>query len=167
MILSFGCWSSGLTLTVSVGSCRDDAWLLDRKNTQPTAAFFNNSIGSQAAQMEAIAQADSVDDMFSRLEKAGVFLRLDTDVKPTMFHGATISQLELEQLRRVQQIIRMGRVTAITPDRIVLENGDIPTNDNTLHIDCSASALMNLKHKACIREWAYHPTDGALLPTRL
>ena len=124
-----------------------DAWLIDRKNTQPTEEFFADAIGSQAAQMEAIAQAESVDDMFSRLEQAGVFLRINKGVWPKMFHGATISQLELEQLRRVKNIIRMGRVTSVETDCIKLEQGEIPTNDKYIHIDCSASALLDVKTK--------------------
>ena len=37
----------------------------------------------------------------------------------------------------------MGRVTAIEADRIVLEEGEIPTGPNQLHIDCSARAISN------------------------
>jgi hypothetical protein len=124
-----------------------DAWLIDRKNTQPTEEFFADAIGGQALQMEAIAQSNSIDDMFSRLESAGVFLRIDTNVEPKMFHGATVSLLELEALRRVKNIIRMGRVTNIEQDQIVLEQGTIPTSTEHLHIDCSASALTNVKIK--------------------
>jgi hypothetical protein len=124
-----------------------DAWLLDRKNTQPTEEFFNHAIGSQAAQMEAIANADSIHDMFDKLESAGVFLRIDTQVRPKMFHGATISQDELALLRKIKNVVRMGRVLAIEKDKIVLEHGDIPTSDQQLHVDCSASAISNLKIK--------------------
>jgi hypothetical protein len=87
-----------------------DAWLIDRKNTQPTEAFFFDSIGAVAAQMEAIAQSESMPDLFARLEAAGVFLRIDQHVWPKMFHGATVSKLELAQLRRIKNVIRMGRV---------------------------------------------------------
>lgn len=124
-----------------------DAWLIDRKNTQPTIEFFNDSIGAQASQMEAIANSESIDDMFSRLEQAGVFLRIDKDVWPEMFHGATISQLELEQLRRIKNIVRKGRVQQIHTNHIVLEKGSIDTVDGTVHVDCSASAISNLEIK--------------------
>ena len=134
-----------------------DAWLLDRKNTQPTEAFFKDSIGAQAAQMEAIAQAETMDDMFSRLEAAGVFLRIDKTVWPQMFHGATISQLELEQLRRVKNIVRLGRVTDIKADTIVLERGEVATSTEHLHIDCSASALKDVKIKPIFE-------DGLITP---
>lgn len=118
-----------------------DAWLLDRRNTQPAEAFFADTIGAQAAQFEAIAGATSVDDLFDRLEDAGYFLRLDTDVRPSMFHGATISKLELAELRRISDVVRLGRVQAVEADRIVLDEGEIPTSPDALHIDCSASAL--------------------------
>ncbi|MBT8099649.1 MAG: NAD(P)/FAD-dependent oxidoreductase, partial [Gammaproteobacteria bacterium] len=36
-----------------------DAWLLNRKNTQPTEEFFFDAIGAQADQMQAIAAAES------------------------------------------------------------------------------------------------------------
>ncbi|SDT07680.1 NAD(P)-binding Rossmann-like domain-containing protein [Halopseudomonas sabulinigri] len=124
-----------------------DAWLLDRRNTQPGEEFFHNTIGAVAAQFEAIAQAESVDDLFDRLEQAGVLLRIDQNVKPKMFHGATISQLELAQLRRITNVVRMGRVTHLQADRIVLEQGTIATSSNNLHIDCSASAITNLAIK--------------------
>lgn len=124
-----------------------DAWFIDRKNTQPTEEFFADAIGAQASQMEAIANSESIDDMFDRLEKAGVFLRLDTQIKPKMFHGATITKDELEVLRQVKNIIRMGRVTHIENDKIVLEQGTVPTSLNHLHVDCTASALGNVKIK--------------------
>lgn len=124
-----------------------DAWLLDRKNTQSTEEFFADSIGAQASQMEAIANSESIDDLFDRLEKAGVFLRIDTNVQPTMFHGATVSKLELETLRKVKNVVRLGRITSIEHNQIVLEHGVIPTSTEHLHIDCSASALTNLTMK--------------------
>jgi hypothetical protein len=124
-----------------------DAWLIDRKNTQPTEEFFIDSIGNQANQAEAIASSSSIDDMFSRLEKAGVFLRLDKDVWPTMFHGATISQMELKALQKVKNVVRKGRVTNIEKDRIVLEKGEIKTSPEHIHVDCSASAITNLAIK--------------------
>ncbi|MGB5580280.1 MAG: hypothetical protein WBM68_06935 [Woeseia sp.] len=124
-----------------------DAWLLDRQNTQPTPEFFASSIGSQAAQFEAIAKADSIDDLFARLEAAGVLLRIDENVQPSMFHAATISKLELAELRRIKNIVRLGRVTSLETDRIVLDEGSIETSRNHLHIDCSARAISNLKIK--------------------
>ncbi len=124
-----------------------DAWLIDRRNTQPHAEHFMHSVGSQATQLEAIASAESVYDLFDRLEAGGVLLRIDTDVRPKMFHGATISQLELNELRRIKNIVRKGRVQSVTSREIVLEQGKIKTTSAHLHIDCSASAISNLHMK--------------------
>ncbi|MEL7019797.1 MAG: NAD(P)/FAD-dependent oxidoreductase, partial [Pseudomonadota bacterium] len=93
-----------------------DAWLLDRRNAQPTEEFFFDTLGAQAGQMEAIANATSIEDMFDRLEACGYFLRVDPAVRPSMFHGATISRDELTELQRIKNIVRMGRVRSITPN---------------------------------------------------
>ncbi len=124
-----------------------DAWLLDRRNTQASDEFFADTVGSLAAQFESAAQAHSIDDLFARLEAAGVLLRIDQSVTPSMFHGATVSQAELEQLRRIKQVVRLGRVLRIEAEQIVLQQGSIPTSPQHLHIDCSASAISNLEMK--------------------
>ncbi len=124
-----------------------DAWLLNRKNTQPTLEFFNDTIGAQANQFEAIANSESITDMFDRLEDCGYFLRLDPNVRPEMFHGATISELELAQLRRLKNVVRLGRVKDVRVNKTVLDKGEITTGPNYIHVDCSASALSNLKMK--------------------
>lgn len=120
-----------------------DAWLLDRRNTQPSEEFFNDSVGANALQMEAIVACESIPDLFKRLEAAGVLLRIDQSVTPKMFHGATISQLELEQLRRIKNIIRLGRVLSLEENQIVLEEGTLPASAGELHVDCSARAISN------------------------
>jgi len=74
-------------------------------------------------------------------------LRIDADVTPKMFHGATISQAELAELRRIKNIVRMGRVSAIDVGKVTLEQGELETGADTLHIDCSASAITNLETK--------------------
>jgi len=122
-----------------------DAWLLDRRNTQPSEEFFENTMGAQA-------QATSIENMFDRLEESGYFVRLDKNIRPQMFHGATISQMELEELRRIKNIVRMGRVKDISTDKIILDEGSIPTNQNIIHIDCSARAISNDKIKPIFQE---------------
>lgn len=124
-----------------------DAWLLDRENTQPTPEFFEASIGNIAAQFEAISQSESIPDLFAKLETAGVLLRIDPKVQPKMFHGATVSQLELAALRKIKRVIRLGRVQHIGLDTITLAEGTTPTSTDHVHIDCSASAISNLEIK--------------------
>lgn len=121
-----------------------DGWLLNRKNTQTDPAFFEHTLGAQAGQFESIAQAESITDMFDRLEACGYFLRIDKNVRPEMFHGATISEMELGALQALlPNIIRMGRVKEITPREIKLDGGMIETSEHIIHVDCSARAVMN------------------------
>ena len=118
-----------------------DAWLINRKHTQPFPEFFEDTIGNQANMFEAIAGATSKSDMFDRLEACGYFLRLDKTVRPTMFHGATISEAELEELRRVRDVVRKGRVSSITSDNITFANGRTEPTLGHIIVDCSASAI--------------------------
>ncbi len=118
-----------------------DSWLLNRLRTQPGVEFFDETIGGQAAQMAAFAEASSIDDLFLRLEAVGITLRIDPDVTPTMFHYATISTGEIEELRKISSVIRMGRVQSITIDTITLDGGAVPVEPGTVFIDCSASAV--------------------------
>ena len=118
-----------------------DAWWIDRKNTQTHRDFFMDSIGAQASQTEAVAEAKNVDDLFERLEKNGVLMRLDETIKPHMFHGATVSRDEVKQLRRIKNVVRKGRIIRIDTDAIHFENDSIATSTNILHVDCSARAV--------------------------
>jgi len=124
-----------------------DAWLIDRQNTQPSMEFFERTIGNQANQFEAISQSNSIGNLFEDLEAAGTLVRIDKTIRPQMFHGATISQMEIEQMRRIKNVIRMGKVKQIETDKIILEKGTIPTSVNHVHVDCSASAVTNLETK--------------------
>ncbi|MEM9396946.1 MAG: NAD(P)/FAD-dependent oxidoreductase [Pseudomonadota bacterium] len=118
-----------------------DAWLLNRKNAQPTDEFFFNVFGAQLALMESAAKASDYPDLFARLEAGGYFLRLDEEVMPAMFHGATISEPEVEVLRKIRSVIRLGRITHLGRDEIQFEKGALPTKANTVYVDCSARPI--------------------------
>ena len=118
-----------------------DSWLVNRQTTQPGLEFFNHSIGGQAAQMQAMAEATSVEDMFLRLEASDQMLRIYPDHTPTMFHYATISKGEVAQLQRIHNVIRMGRVQSIEPGALVMAQGRQAMDADTLYIDCTASAV--------------------------
>ncbi|MDP1742036.1 NAD(P)-binding protein [Polaromonas sp.] len=118
-----------------------DSWLLNRQRIQPGMDFFHETLGAMAEQMVAFAQATSVDDLFERLEAAGIMLRIDRSLRPGMFHYATMSTGEIEVLRRITQVIRMGRVQAIDSQGLVLDQGRVDMDAGTLYIDCTASAV--------------------------
>ena len=118
-----------------------DAWLLDRKNYQLDDDSFEYFLRDQAHQFESLAVADSIPDLFDRLEKGGCLLRIDKKVTPTMYCCATISREELKQLRRIKNVIRKGRVKRIEENQIVLDKGILDTTPGHVHVDCSASGL--------------------------
>lgn len=118
-----------------------DSWLLDRANIQPGPGFAATVIGSMASQMEVSATAATIEELFDGLERTGVLLRIYRDVTPTMYRCATVTKAEIEQLRRIDNVVRLGRVQRITGSEIVLDEGVIPTGPTVLHVDCSADGL--------------------------
>ena len=118
-----------------------DSWLVNRITTQPAPEFFKEVIGGQADQMEACAQASSLDDLYLRLEACGALLRIDRNQMPGMFHLATVSPAEVEVLQRIHQVIRLGRVQSIDVDHMLLDQGRVAVAPDTLFINCTASAV--------------------------
>ncbi|MCG5431330.1 NAD(P)-binding protein [Mycobacterium sp. MYCO198283] len=119
-----------------------DAWLLDRANVQPGAEFVEQFRASVGARTEAIMAATSVPDLYARLEAGGVLLRLDTNVEPTMYRCATVTQAEVAQLRRVTDVVRLGHVRSIETDRIELTGGTVPADAaTTLFVDATSDGL--------------------------
>jgi hypothetical protein len=118
-----------------------DSWFFNRALVQPTMAHFDTTFGSVAQQREAMAAATSVRDLAHRLEACGAWLRLDPAVEPVMFHFATLSEGELAVLRGLGRTVRRGRVTAIEPGRLHLQQGDVEVPADSLFVDCTASAL--------------------------
>jgi hypothetical protein len=118
-----------------------DSWLLNRLQTQPGEDFFEHSIGGQADQMAAWGEARSVQDLFERLEACGTLLRIDPTRRPSMFHLATISQGEVDALRRLHRIVRKGRVRSVDAAGLELDHGREALPPGTLCVDCTASAV--------------------------
>jgi hypothetical protein len=119
-----------------------DSWLLNRHHTQPGPEFFHETMGVQAAQVEALATATSIDDLFLKLEASGMMIRIYEDQRPTMYHCATISVGEIDLLRQIKNVLRQGHVGGVDGGGITFKSGDRASMpDNTLFIDCTASAV--------------------------
>ena len=118
-----------------------DSWVLNRANFQPGDDSFARFCKSIADQTEAVALADSVSDVFARLEATEELRRIDPSVEPGAYHCAILSDGELDELRRIRDVVRLGRVVAIDAERIQLEQGTIPTGAGCLHVDCSAAGI--------------------------
>jgi hypothetical protein len=117
-----------------------DAWFHDRAHFQPLELVVDIMSGI-ADDVEAGAHAEGVDDLFARLESSGRMLRLDPDVRATMYRGAMLSSYELDQLRRIPGAVRLGAVRRVERDRILLERGEVATGPGVLGVDCTARGL--------------------------
>lgn len=114
-----------------------DAWLANRTSFQPGELAFEGF----SILVEAAAQAESARDFIARLDAQKQFFPIDDSVTPTMFKYATVNERELELLRSIRNVVRLGRVRRIERDEIVLDRGSIPTSPLHLHVHCAAPGL--------------------------
>lgn len=115
-----------------------EPWMFNRAVVQPDPAVF---IGMVADVMEAAQAASSADDLFLRMEAAGVMLRIDPSSTPTMAKTPTLAQWELDLLRGIERVVRRGHVRAIRPGRIELDDGDAVIHRDAVVVHCAASGL--------------------------
>lgn len=115
-----------------------DSWLLDRATIQPGSLFAKQIKAAFTAQLRAVNDAASVDDLFLRLEDAGALLRIDPAIRPAMYRCATVTHAELDQLRRIGDVVRMGHLLRIDADETVLDGGAVRTDPSALYVDCTA-----------------------------
>ena len=122
-----------------------DPWMLNRAVVQPDPAVF---LGMAADIMAAAEGSASLDDFFLRLEDAGVMLRIDRSVMPTMAKGPTLATWELDLLRSLENVVRLGHVRSVRPGRMELERGSVDVAPDALFVHCAASGLKHPPRKA-------------------
>jgi len=84
----------------------------------------------------------SPDQCLLDLEQRGLLMRLDKGITPTRYRAATLSIGEMEELEKARTRVRKGRIARIERKRVIFtSNQEIPTNAQTLHIDCSAAGI--------------------------
>jgi hypothetical protein len=115
-----------------------DPWMLNRAVVQPDPVV---ALGLAADTMASAADAESLEDLFLRLEAAGVMLRIDTSVTPTMAKTPTLATWELDRLRTIDTVVRLGHIRSVTGREIVLEHGTVPLEPGALVVHCAASGL--------------------------
>ena len=133
-----------------------DSWLLNRKFFQPGEGVMETFEGI-VLELEAVRDCDSVEEVCDRLESHEVLLRIDASVVPTMMKGATLSAGELAQLRRIDNVVRLGHVEHIDPDEIVLERGSIATSPDRLHVHCATPRVERPSAGADLHRRHDHP----------
>lgn len=120
-----------------------DSWFYDRSKFQPDEDFLGETLEFLAGQNEVFATAESLEDICLGMESRGNWLRIDKNIWPTMFHAALITKIELEQIQRIANIVRLGHVESIDTKGMMLTHGEVNCQPDTLYIDCTAAGLGN------------------------
>lgn len=115
-----------------------DPWMLNRAVVQPDPAVF---LGMAADTMQAALAAASLEDLFIRLEDVGIMVRIDRSVTPTMAKTPTLAGWELEQLRTIDHVARLGHVRLVERGNITLEGGSVAIAEDAVVVHCAASGL--------------------------
>ena len=114
----------------------NDAWLLDRAAMRPDLV-----LETIVAMNRSIVGVVDVDDAFLSLERQGIVFRIDETRMPTKWRCATVDRRELAELRRVTDVVRLGRVEHIGSREMRLDGGTVDIAPGSLVVDCSANGL--------------------------
>ena len=68
-------------------------------------------------------------------------LRVDRDVLPTMAKTPTLGTWELDLLRTIEHVVRLGHIKHVTRSEIVFDEGSLPLAPGSLVVHCAASGL--------------------------
>jgi hypothetical protein len=135
-----------------------DPWMLDRARVQPDPAVF---LGLAADIMRSVASSSSIDDAFLRMEDAGAVMRIDRSLTPTMAKTPTLAQWELDELRTVEDVVRLGHVRSVSRGRLDLADGSVRIADDALVVHCAADGL---KTPPIVPIW--QPAEITIQPVR-
>jgi hypothetical protein len=115
-----------------------DPWMLNRNVVQPDPTI---ALAMSTEIMMAGEASDTADEFFLRLEAAGVMLRIDPRVIPTMAKVPTLGEWERDLLRTIERVVRLGHIKHVTGTEIVLERGSVPLPPDALVVHCAAAGL--------------------------
>jgi hypothetical protein len=112
--------------------------MLNRAHIQPNPETYLDTV---AHLLRCAAEAGSLDDAFLGMEESGIMLRIDRSVTPTMARAPTLGVWELDLLRSVDNVVRLGHVTAASRGRIDLDDGSVTVSDDSVVVSCAADGL--------------------------
>ena len=135
-----------------------EPWMLNRAVVQPDPAVF---LGMVATMMEAATRAASLDSLFLDLEAAGIMLRVDPALRPTMARTPTLGTWELELLRSIENVVRLGHLVSVARGRLELSGGSVSIAPDAVVVNCAAEGL---KHPPLVPIWG--PDAITLQPVR-
>ena len=118
-----------------------EPWMLNRALIQPDPEVY---LGVPATMFEAAVASSSLDEVFLRLEEAGVMMRIDRSLTPTMAKSPTLGAWELELLRTIEDVVRHGHLRTVSRGRLELEDGaSVQVADDAVVVHCAADGLTN------------------------
>ena len=135
----------------------NDAWLLDRGRMRPDIV-----LDSVVAMTESLVNTADTDAAFLDLERQGIVFRLDEQRVPTKWRCATVDRGELAALRRIENVVRLGRVQHLGPREIRLDHGTVSVPEDTIFVDCTADGLVRIDARP-----VYEPGRVTLQPTSM
>lgn len=135
-----------------------EPWMLNRAVVQPNPEVF---LSMAADTMQAAEKATSLEDLFLRLEDAGIMLRIDRTVMPTMAKTPTLAMWELERLRALENVVRRGHLKTVDRGKLTFDYGSIAVADDTLVVHCAADGF---KYPPLVPVW--RPDTITLQPIR-
>ncbi|WP_028653264.1 NAD(P)-binding protein [Nocardioides halotolerans] len=115
-----------------------EPWMLNRALVQPDPVVF---LGMAATMLERAAEADSLDGLLLALEDEGIMMRVDRSVVPTMAKAPTLATWELDLLRSIEHVVRLGHVRSVAPTRLVLDDGETALAPDALVVNCAGDGL--------------------------
>jgi NAD(P)-binding Rossmann-like domain len=117
-----------------------DGWFLNRTYMQPLD-LVASYLQLQAGFVQHAADCDGPRSFIDGLEADDMMLRMDPSVRPEVFRGATVSRLELDTLRQIDNVVRLGRVRRIGTQRIAFDDAELPSDPRQVYVDCTAAGV--------------------------
>lgn len=118
-----------------------DAWMFSRFDVNPGRKFSDPVTQYAIGLLQAAIEAKDYDDYFARLVERKLVLQLDPSFKPERWRCATFTPMELEQLRRIKNVVRKGYLNAASPTEMTMSKGSHPTPVGAVFVDCAADGL--------------------------
>jgi len=113
-----------------------DAWMFNRDWFNPRTAMltFPDALTCHKRSFEAY---------MTEMERIGFYLRIDGGISPSKFSCATVEAHELDQLRSLSNVVRRGRIQAITNSHLIMTKGNpLPFDvDDNVVVNCTANGI--------------------------
>lgn len=118
-----------------------DAWMFDRFSVNPGRKFSDPITQYAIGILECALAAKDYHDFFAQLVERDLIKQLDPAFIPTRWRCATFTPLELAEVRRIRNVVRMGYLEVASPTQMKLQQGSFETPANAVFVDCAADGL--------------------------